>query len=143
MGNRGKGVNFPNTVLLFQAREATSAALEAAQAVQAALETPPTITIQELQPQPDPEELQPQPDQDSTIMGRLQPISEPSLKVSKPASVTLGTAIPDTWCCSAYLTRTQHCRVTLTYQCLIAVFTLPEPSTNSCFNMSQHYFCFF
>ncbi|XP_050731792.1 uncharacterized protein LOC127006226 isoform X2 [Eriocheir sinensis] len=64
------------------AREAPSGALEAAQAVQVALETPPTVTM---------EELRPQPDQDSTIVGRLQPISEPSLKAEDLRSLTQPT----------------------------------------------------
>lgn len=51
--------------------------------------------------------------------------------------------VSDTRCCSGYLTRSEHFRVTLTYHCLIAVFTSPDPSTNNCFSLSLHYFGFF
>ncbi|XP_050708699.1 uncharacterized protein LOC126993596 [Eriocheir sinensis] len=88
---------FPDAGILTTARkvrEASSAALEAAKAVQAALETVsteeprPQSVPEEPRPQSDPEEPRPQSDPDLTIMEKVQFILKPSLKAEDFRSLT-------------------------------------------------------
>ncbi|XP_050708733.1 uncharacterized protein LOC126993603 isoform X2 [Eriocheir sinensis] len=79
---------FPDAGILTTARkvrEASSAALEAAKAVQAALET---VSTEEPRPQSVPEEPRPQSDPDLTIMEKVQFILKPSLKAEDFRSLT-------------------------------------------------------
>ncbi|XP_050703707.1 tripartite motif-containing protein 65-like [Eriocheir sinensis] len=91
---------FPDAGILTTARkvrEASSAALEAAKAVQAALETVsteeprPQSVPEEPRPQSDPEEPRPQSDPDLTIMEKVQFILKPSLKAEDFRSLTQRT----------------------------------------------------